>query len=172
MHPLYKQYADQQKTLIREYLALSDDSPSGLVWLKRPAQCMQKGRVAGSVGRNGYWHVFLKGRRLAAHRVVWLLAYGEDPYPLTVDHIDRDRTNNELKNLRLADESLQKRNRAYFQRDCKTSAPYKWIKKQASGNWLGQFTYLGKKYFTKTVGTPEKAYELVCELRASMSLPV
>lgn len=172
MHPLYRQYSEQDKALIREYLTLSTTSPSGLVWRKRPAQCVQAGATAGSAGRGGYWHVLLKGRRLAVHRVAWLLSYGEDPYPLTVDHIDRDRANNQPRNLRLADESLQKRNRAYFQRDCKTSAPYKWIKKQASGNWLGQFGYLGKKYFTRTVETPEEAYRLVCELRSSMNLPV
>jgi HNH endonuclease len=41
----------------------------------------------------------LDGKLYLASRVAWLLHYGEWP-SLTLDHIDGDRTNNRIRNLR------------------------------------------------------------------------
>lgn len=50
------------------------------------------------VARDGYYRGFLKDKRLAAHRVVFFLNYGY--WPEQVDHIDGNRLNNSLSNLR------------------------------------------------------------------------
>ncbi len=173
MHPFYRQYSDEEVSLLLEYLKFDETSPTMVRWIKRPANCVRVGDPAGSYNTaNGYMKLAFKGKQYSLHRVIWVLLYGADPWPLTVDHTNRTRTDNSPKNLRLADDSLQKQNRAYFQRTCKTSAPFKWIRQQASGSWVGQFGYLGKKYCTKTVKTPQEAYKLVLERRQSMGLPV
>lgn len=46
------------------------------------------------------------------HRLVWKWVTGEEPGD-TIDHIDRDRSNNRFWNLRIADWSIQMRNRDY-----------------------------------------------------------
>jgi hypothetical protein len=51
------------------------------------------------------------GVRYVAHRLAWMIATGEDPNPLSVDHINRDPWDNKFANLRLADHTLQQANR-------------------------------------------------------------
>lgn len=52
----------------------------------------------------------LDGRKLYVHRVVWELAYGPIPDGMCIDHIDGDRSNNRLSNLRLVTLSVNQRN--------------------------------------------------------------
>jgi hypothetical protein len=48
---------------------------------------------------NGYNKTSYKGKRLAVHRVVWLLHKGEWPKG-EIDHINRNRADNRIENLR------------------------------------------------------------------------
>ena len=48
---------------------------------------------------NGYGRVGIDGKKYSTHRLIWLLVYGEWPEN-DIDHIDRDRMNNRLENLR------------------------------------------------------------------------
>jgi hypothetical protein len=57
------------------------------------------GRIAGSIDQQGYRRIFIAGKLRAAHRLVWLHAYGDWPRG-DIDHIDGDRHNNRLCNLR------------------------------------------------------------------------
>ena len=57
------------------------------------------GRAVGCTRPDGYLQVSCCGKTYLAHRVVWLLAKGQWPEH-EIDHIDGDRTNNKLENLR------------------------------------------------------------------------
>ena len=98
---------------IDKYLSLCASSRSGLVWKSRPPRTTRTaiGSMAGSLTSEGYWRVKCDGRECRAHRIVFYLATGEDPKGFEIDHVDRDRGNNDPSNLRLADASLQQRNR-------------------------------------------------------------
>lgn len=63
------------------------------------------GKEAGSA-YDGYIRIRILESRSRAHRVAWFLYYGVDPGRYVIDHIDRNRSNNAIKNLRLATTSL------------------------------------------------------------------
>lgn len=69
--------------------------------LVRTSNRICEGDVAGCLSDSGYWLVRVGGRRYPAHRLAWLYAYDEWPRD-EIDHIDRDRANNRLSNLRQA----------------------------------------------------------------------
>lgn len=58
------------------------------------------GSVAGTIGKLGYIHIQYQRRIYKAHRLVYLMFNGHMPKML--DHIDGDRLNNRIENLRLA----------------------------------------------------------------------
>lgn len=91
-----------------ELVKVDPASPSGLVWVQPKAKRCKVGSTAGSLTSHGYWVVVLNYKKHYAHRLVWELTYGTIPPNMQVDHIDRDRGNNKLSNLRLV--SLQDNN--------------------------------------------------------------
>lgn len=96
------------------------------------------GSMAGSPHRDGYIKVIIDGNTLYAHRVVWLLTYGEWPAG-QVDHIDGNRRNNLPSNLRLCTHSQNQANRAH-------NGKFKGVTfHKKCGRWQAQCgqTYLG-----------------------------
>lgn len=68
--------------------------------------------VRASKGPNSYRVVKLLGKTHRLHRVIWELHNGPIPAGMEVDHIDRDKENNRIGNLRLATKSQNACNRA------------------------------------------------------------
>jgi len=69
----------------------------------------QAGSLAGTFDSQGYRQVGIDGRKYRAHRLVWLLVHGELPSSL-IDHINGQRDDNRLSNLRLATNSDNQHN--------------------------------------------------------------
>lgn len=119
----------EKKTLPIEFLRaiLESDPKTGvLTWRARPRSHFKQqwtyerwkwrfeGKRAGHVGVNGYRHLNL-GVELGsfkAHRIVWALAHGKWP-DLTIDHINGERDDNRLENLREAPPLQQGQNYSY-----------------------------------------------------------
>lgn len=87
------------------------DPETGLLyWIKRPMWAVQVGDVAGSKHHSGYVYIKLSGKPYAAHRLAWLLSYGHWPTG-EIDHINRDRSDNRIKNLRAVNRQQNQQNR-------------------------------------------------------------
>lgn len=81
-----------------------------LFWKCRQALCIQVGDIAGTKNVDGYWRVMINRKQHSIHRIIFLMHNGY--LPRVVDHIDRNRSNNKIENLREATPSQNQHNRA------------------------------------------------------------
>jgi len=63
---------------------------------------IKAGSIAGSRTNTGYLKVSLKGKSYRVHRITYELHKGTIPNNSYIDHIDRNKMNNNIENLRLA----------------------------------------------------------------------
>lgn len=89
-------------------------------------------QLNGSVNSTGYLQLFTfnnsKPKAYLVHRLVWNAFVGEIPEGFELDHIDRNRTNNALSNLRLVTRQQNRFNSAakgcYYNKSSKKWAAY------------------------------------------------
>lgn len=112
------------------------------------------GAVAGSPSVNGYVDIRVDGTLLKAHRLAWFYVHREWP-PNDIDHINRDRTDNRLCNLRLATRSQNNMNRR--QLDANRSG-YRGVSFCKNTNkWVVRIRRDGRYDYLGLYATPEEA---------------
>lgn len=78
-----------------------DYLPEGqLIWKK--ARSLFLGRVAGSPFVRDYRRIAIDGKAYLSHRIIWLWHGNELPDGYEIDHIDGNRENNRIENLRIS----------------------------------------------------------------------
>ena len=75
-----------------------DPETGELWWKERRSNRVDMSRRAGSQNGHGYWQVRYKGKVYYQHRLIWQMVHGY--IPSEIDHIDQDKSNNKLGNLR------------------------------------------------------------------------
>lgn len=122
------------------------------------------GEVAGGIGKSGYRQIKISYRLYSAHRLICIFHNGDIPENLVVDHIDRNKLNNKIENLRLITQQENTFNRndargCYFNKNAN-----KW---QAQIGMNGKLISIG--YFTNKAEahsayiTAKKKYHIIKE---------
>jgi hypothetical protein len=78
------------------------------VWNEKTTSCVVVGRLAGTKNVLGYMQIRVYPRIYLSHRLAWFYVYGE--WPKRIDHINRDKADNRIVNLRLATFAQNKQN--------------------------------------------------------------
>lgn len=78
-------------------------------WSSDGGSRARKGELAGSVNTIGYLVIGVGKKDLLAHRIAWAIVYGS--LPPVIDHVDGNKLNNAIGNLRAANKSLNGANR-------------------------------------------------------------
>lgn len=134
-----------------------DAETGDFIWKKKLSNSSRIGDVAGATEPDGYRILSIDGRSYRAHRLVWYYIYGSEA-PFEIDHIDGDRSNNRLSNLRLATKSQNRKNTKRH-RDNKSGFKGVVFQKHTKKNpWRSVITYGGKSHHLGNFPTPEDAH--------------
>lgn len=93
-------------------LVIYDRESGKLFWRVRLSN-NRVGAEAGSVAKNGYRKLSLRGVEFYTHRIIWLIETGVLPVG-QIDHRNTDRSDNRFDNLRLATPSQNNCNHGEF----------------------------------------------------------
>jgi len=106
-----------------------------------------KGSVAGTLGDGGYMFVCVDYYKYKVHRIVWAIVNRADPGQFIVDHIDRNKLNNNPSNLRLLTKRMNSLNASANTRNtsgivgvCWYAREQRWV---AKGKVYGKTVVLG-----------------------------
>ena len=123
-----------------------------LIWKYRPASHFKSphawkstnsrmaGKPAGKVKADGYVTICLDGKNQYVHRLVWEYHFGDIPAGMEIDHINHNRADNRIENLRLVTRAENAKNLA--QRSPTKRNGVNW--KESRKRWRAQITVSGK----------------------------
>lgn len=119
-------------------------------------KCKKAYTRIGRNHRSRYLKIVVDGKWYPAHRLAWLWVYGEFPNS-EIDHINTDKTDNRLINLRLATPLQNRCNRGPTVR-CKTG--YKGVFWDVERNkWKAEIRFNGQIHWLGRFDSAEKAHE-------------
>ena len=133
-----------------------------LYWISSPNSYVPAGSRAGTLRKDGYIGIFINGTYYFAHRVIWVMHNGEIPNVLVIDHIDGDRSNNKLENLRVCTFQENHFNRGKQSNNKSGFKGVSWHKQKQK--WVAQIKIEGKNKFLGFFINPEDAYSKYCEM--------
>lgn len=108
----------------------------------------------GCIGPGGYLYFRFKRKIYSCHRVAWFLATGVQPQ--IIDHINRQRTDNRLANLRDVTPTENTWNRRIHKNN---RSGYKGVSLHACGKYIASIMTNGKVKYLGTFESPEDASE-------------
>lgn len=124
-----------------------------LFWKRDIGKRIKAGSKAGTYDRlSGYVRLKFKGKRLLAHRVDWFLYHGVWPVGV-IDHINRNKTDNRICNLRDTTHGENTRNSDSFHKE--TSGTFR----TGKNRWAARITVNKKTNYLGTYDSLEKAHQ-------------
>jgi hypothetical protein len=139
-----------------------------ICWTMRKKR-VEAGRVAGVIKRGphsqggGYRIICIDQKQYRAHHLVWVWVYGEWP-SVEIDHINGNRDDNRIENLRLATASQNRTNKVI---QSNNKSGFKWVYKcSQTGKWRAEINSntdgSRKRLHQSLHSTPEEAYDAAC----------
>ena len=149
---------------LRQLLRYEADT-GDLVWKVTNSNRAQAGAVAGCFHKaTGYIVVKVNGRLYRAHRLVWEIVRGE--CPAEIDHIDGNRSNNRIENLRSVDRSGNNQNRGVQSNNTSGMTGVSFDKER--GKWSANIQILGKKRQLGRFSTADEAAAAYAKAKADL----
>ena len=122
------------------------------------------GDRAGAVNGNGYYVTTIEGAKYRNHRVIFLMHHGF--LPACLDHIDTNKLNNRIENLRPATYSQNQYNSGMRKDNTSGVKGVTWNSK--SSKWQVQIKYNGKYNYLGLYRTVTEATTAIHKVREQL----
>jgi hypothetical protein len=121
----------------------------------KTAKRIKIGEESGCLNGGGYRHIMINGKNYQAHRLIYIFHNGEITDNLQIDHINKNRSNNNIENLRLVTKQENDFNRSakgyYFHKP--------------SNKFMAKITLNGKQTHLGSFSTAEEARDAYLEAK-------
>lgn len=135
-----------------------DPATGNLIRKTRTANSVQIGDIAGGKNQDGYIQIAVDSKPYMAHRLVWIW-HGKE-LPQFIDHINRDKADNRIENLRPATRSENMHNKDTSKRSTSGYRGVMWY--APTKEWEARIMVDGQSYNLgryKTAKEASEAYE-------------
>ena len=147
-----RDYIDNNWAYVFEY-----DPEGFIIWIDPPSLAVAPGTKVTYVSSGGYRQVKYKGVTYTVSRIIWEIHHGPIPDGLEIDHIDRDRTNDKIDNLRLATRAENLANKGDYSNN---TSGYKGVNfNKTVGKWQARANTSGKRISLGYFETIEEAID-------------
>lgn len=152
------------RTLTQERLKqlLAYDPGSGVFVWRVSRGSVSAGRRAGTITDRGYVAIIADGRLYKAHRLAWLYTFGHFPSK-QLDHVNGERDDNRLCNLR---EATNAENQQNLSADGCNSCGLRGVAKTKNGRFAATIRVSGKNRYLGTFDSAEDAHQAYLEGKA------
>lgn len=147
--------ADLTAQQLREILHYEADT-GVFIWKVMLAHRRKPGEVAGNF-THGYIEIGINNCSYRAHRLAWLHVYGEWPTG-HIDHIDGNRANNAIANLRDVTNQTNAQNRHSVSQIKRTSDYLGVTWNSANQCWMAQIKHCGKNMYLGQYSSEREAH--------------
>ena len=145
---------------------LDYDADTGLLRWRVSRGSVQAGAIAGSPNKDGYLGLSIKRTTVLAHRVIWLHVHGVWP-TRQIDHINGDRRDNRLVNLRDVAPAVNSQNLTDAHVDSYSGIlGVHWHSRDK--RWIAQLGAYGKRHHLGTFRTAEEAHAAYLKAKATL----
>jgi len=133
---------------LKEKLHYNQDT-GVFIWIGTKSNIVKNGDIAGTPSGHGYLIVGIKNKKYYLHRLAWLYVY--DEIPGDIDHINHNRSDNRICNLRNVTSKENSKNRSKQSNNKSGMVGVTWYKNY--NKWRSYIKVDGKQislgYFTQ-----------------------
>jgi hypothetical protein len=141
------------QTLVRKHFDYNPDTGE-LPWKMwtDPRHCnpIPNPKNAGKISQFGYRRLRFMKKEYMAHRIIWMWWYGQDPGADEIDHINHDKADNRITNLRRTTNNFQNAQNTP-KKTCYAGQPLQ-------NNHTGVYQYGGNKPYVSIQAYGKKIY--------------
>lgn len=127
------------------------DVATGSIFWIRSAGRVRAGALAGCIDKNGYRRLSVDGAEIYAHQIVFFIECGY--WCAQIDHINGDRADNRIENLRDVSAAENAKNRAAWRHGVKMGT-----RKTPEGRWAAGIRCDGSFYHLGVFDTQDEAH--------------
>lgn len=131
----------------------------GILTYKKSIGSVKKGARVGSPDKDGYLKVTINRRGHRVHRLIYMMHHGF--MPPVIDHIDNDKLNNNIENLRGVNWFESNLNRPKHKRNTTGFKGVTFLKR--INKFSSRIAIEHKRHFLGYFDTPEEAHDAYCK---------